>query len=97
MIWLQWTVSRAGVSYSGLSNAKNYSLRAVTETVVQTESMHLLGSWGRVTFPKGHLGTHLPDGGAAVVRTLKAGILAWCWLISSKPSNPPGLSLSQQG
>lgn len=97
VIWLQWTVSRVGVSCPGLSNIKNYSPRAVTETAGQTESMHLLGSWGRVTFPRGQLRTHLPDGGAAVVRALEAGLLAWCWLISSKPSNPPGLSLSQQG
>ena len=72
VIWLQWTVSRVGVSCPGLSNTKNYSPRAVTETAVQTESMYLLGSWGRATFPKGHLGTHLPDGGAAVVGALKA-------------------------
>ena len=63
---------QSGVSCPGLSNTKNYSPRAVTETAVQTESMYLLGSWGRVTFPKGHLGTHLPDGGAAVVGALKA-------------------------
>ena len=97
VIWLQWTVSRVGVSCPGLSNIKNYSPRAVTETAGQTESMHLLGSWGRVTFPRGQLRTHLPDGGAAVVRALEAGLLAWCWLISSKPSNPPGLSLSHHG
>lgn len=97
MIWLQWTVSRVGVACPGLRDTKNYSPRAVTESAVQAESTYLLGSWGRVTFPKGHLGAHLPDGGAAMVGALKASLLAWCWLISSKPSNPPGLSLSQQG